>query len=58
MARVPRHDLRRQEADEADLDGLGGARAVGQFFFDDQVGLDIGLVTERIGCQFALDQVG
>ena len=59
MGGVPGHDLGRQEPDQADLDGLGRARTVGQFLFDDAEGLEIGLVGQRVLAQgFALDQIG
>ncbi len=55
---IPGHDLGRQEADEADLDGGRGAGAVGELLFDDLVGGDVGGVAQRIGGEFALDQIG
>ena len=58
VGRVPGHDLGRQEADEAELDGEACAGAVGDLLFDDLVGRDIGGVGERIGAERTLGEVG
>ena len=59
MARIPRHDLRRDEADEADAHGLLLAGTVGHGFVEDDIGLHVELVVARIGREFgAVDQIG
>ena len=55
---IPQHDLRRHEADNADLQLACGARAIGNGFFDDRVGLEEQVVVLRIGGKLALRQVG
>ena len=56
---VPDHDLRRHEADDADLDRLLGAGAVLDLLVEDHIGLEVELVVARIGGELgAADQVG
>jgi len=56
--RIPKHDLRRHEADEADLDRAGCPRSVADLLFDDVVGLEVERVLLRIGSELPLGQVG
>ena len=58
VLRIPQHDLRGHEADEADLDRAGGARAVTDLFLEDHVGLEVECILLRIGGEFALGQIG
>ena len=56
---VPDHDLRRHEADDADLDRLLGAGAVLDLLVEDHIGLEVELVVARVGGKLgAADQVG
>ena len=56
---IPGQDLRRHEADDADLDGVLCTGAVDQFLFDDAVGLDIGIIGSGIFAELvAAHQIG
>ena len=58
MPRIPGHDLRRHEADQADADRMLGPRPVLDLLVEDHIGLQEQLVLGGVGSQLALGQVG
>ena len=57
-AAVPIHDLRRDEADEAEFDRMGVAGAIGDGAFEDDVGFDEGGIAAGVGGQAAFGDIG
>ncbi|MNK68144.1 hypothetical protein D3C87_874950 [compost metagenome] len=55
---IPHHDLRRHEADDADLDRARHAAAIADLLFQNDIGLEEQLVVFRIGSKLALGEVG
>ncbi len=58
VSRIPGHDLRRHEPDQADTDRMLGAGAVLDLLVKDHIRLQEKLVLGGVGCEFALGQIG